>query len=576
MTTAAVLLFALIAPATRPGLPLDDLLVEAARDGRAEHVRALLDAGADAGAETEHGVNALETALFEAQRRGREGGLKLAGRDDGVDFRETVRALLDAGADAAAVGGWNLAETVAAGDVEVVRMLLDAGADPTAGDRGRTLLTAAAGRGHEEVVELLLSRGAGVDAPDAPDEAGRIVSPLAAAAGAEHDAGACVRLLLEAGADPTPDSPLERVRIAEAAAGADPAVRRRLIEAGIDLSSRPVGEPALRMLVIGAEPEDAEPRPTTPPGNAAMERAVTFADVAAVQDLLDAGVDDPAVLAAAFAGALELWLDPDDAAILDVEDAQNSLEERLADDRELARLRVELRAVARLLLARGMLAGWPDGGATLALRAAMLGDDDLLDLLLAHGGGAKAGAFDLDAVAQAQEDAAGNVLFLTGDFDPRLAGRLDRAGIPVALPLAAAAGEVDLVGRALRDSPLIEVIDEVPREEARRILADWSLRLAAARGHAEVCRVLLAAGADPDAGVEEWAEREMSLPPALYYAAWGGNPEVVELLLSAGATPNPADETGETLLEKVGPRRPAVAGLIRQAAATRPAEEAGP
>ena len=562
MTTAAVLLFALIAPATRPGLPLDELLVEAARDGRAGHVRALLAAGADPDGE----ADVLRTAIFHANVRRRTGGLEVGG-DDGVSLRETVRALLDGGANAGAVDGWVLADAVATGDAEVVRMLLDAGADVTAGDGGRVLLTAAAGGGHEEILELLLSRGVRVG-PEG-DGANRTVPPLAAAAGAKLDAQACVRLLLDSGADPTPGDPIARVRIAEAAAGADPAVRRLLIEAGIDLSSRPFEEPAPQMVVVGAEPGEAEPRPTTPPGNAAMGRAVAFADMAAVQDLLDAGVDDPAVLASAFAGALELWLDPDDLDPL--RSGENDLEKRLADDRERGRLRADLRAVARLLLARGMPADWPDGGAVLALRAAMLGDDDLLDLLLAHGGGAKAGAFDREAVAQAQEDAAGNVLFLTGDFDPRLAGRLDRAGIPVSLPLAAAAGEVDLVGRALRDSPLIEVIDEVPREEARRILADWSLRLAAARGHAEVCRVLLAAGADPDAGVEEWAEREMSMPPALYYAVYAGNPEVVELLLAAGATPNPADRNGETLLEKLGPRRPAIAGLIRAAAATRPA-----
>jgi len=53
------------------------------------------------------------------------------------------------------------------GDIETVKQYLDAGMDVNAKYKGRTLLHAAAGRGREVIVELLIDNGANVNVKDA-------------------------------------------------------------------------------------------------------------------------------------------------------------------------------------------------------------------------------------------------------------------------------------------------------------------------------------------------------------------------------------------------------------------------
>lgn len=70
------------------------------------------------------------------------------------------------------------------------------------------------------------------------------------------------------------------------------------------------------------------------------------------------------------------------------------------------------------------------------------------------------------------------------------------------------------------------------------------LMTAANAGHLEVARILLAAGADPNAQAGSDGsnyEMTMSLKYPLHYAAGQGHAEIVALLLDAGADPNATD-----------------------------------
>jgi ankyrin repeat protein len=74
---------------------------------------------------------------------------------------------------------------------------------------------------------------------------------------------------------------------------------------------------------------------------------------------------------------------------------------------------------------------------------------------------------------------------------------------------------------------------------AENVIRVQPLHSAAANRHLELCRLLLAAGADVNA-------REGSGYTPLHAAAQLGDPEMVELFLSAQADPNAATEGGET------------------------------
>ena len=164
--------------AAPPGVP-DRLLIDAVRSGDGDAVRALLDAGADAGAADLDG----STALLWASHR---------------DDLESARLLVGAGADAGAgndLGATPLWAASQNGSAAMVRVLLDAGADPNRGLlSGETPVMVAARAGSAGVVRLLAAAGADLDR-----QGSRGQTALMWAAAQRHPAA--VEALLAAGAD---------------------------------------------------------------------------------------------------------------------------------------------------------------------------------------------------------------------------------------------------------------------------------------------------------------------------------------------------------------------------------------
>ena len=158
----------------------DGRLIDAAKQGDARTIRALIADGVDVDARHPDGSTALLWAAY---------------RSDVA----TVRILLAAGADlnhANDYGETPLSVVCQNRDNHLVRVLLDAGADPnTAKSTGETVLMTAVRIGHLGIVEALLARGAEVGAR----ETRKGQSALAWAVAGQHLAIA--RALIVAGAN---------------------------------------------------------------------------------------------------------------------------------------------------------------------------------------------------------------------------------------------------------------------------------------------------------------------------------------------------------------------------------------
>ena len=112
---------------------------------------------------------------------------------------EAVKQHLDAGADVELkcvnCGGTVLRHAVSGGHIEIVELLVSKDADVNAKtEEGESPLHLAANRGHKEIIELLIARGADVDAKG---DSGR--TPLHVAAQKGHKE--IIELLIAKGAD---------------------------------------------------------------------------------------------------------------------------------------------------------------------------------------------------------------------------------------------------------------------------------------------------------------------------------------------------------------------------------------
>lgn len=111
----------------------------------------------------------------------------------------TLVFVVSAVATAAGQVAGDLLVAVKAGDAKQVATLLAKGADPNArGEKGATPLLVASARNQIEVVELLVSKGAELNAQDTSTQK---LTPLMVAAFRGH--ARVVELLLDKGADPT-------------------------------------------------------------------------------------------------------------------------------------------------------------------------------------------------------------------------------------------------------------------------------------------------------------------------------------------------------------------------------------
>jgi adenosylhomocysteine nucleosidase len=139
--------------------------------------------------------------------------------------------------------------------------------------------------------------------------------------------------------------------------------------------------------------------------------------------------------------------------------------------------------------------------------------------------------------------------------DPGLVNAYSQDGF-TALHLAAFFGKAEAVRRLLDGGASVDAV-------TRNDLANQPLHAAAAGKHVEVCRLLLAAGADVH------ATQHGGYTP-LHEAAQHGDDEMVELFLSAGADPTIAVEAGGTPADLAATAgHPDVARRLSEVGATR-------
>jgi ankyrin repeat protein len=206
----------------------------AAFEGDLAEAQRLVKAGADVRAINAYGVNAMQLAADSANT-----GL--------------IALLLKAGADPEspnADGETALHLVARAGNVDAARLLLKAGAkvDPVEGFGGQTPLMWAVARRHPAMVELLISKGARVNARSTIRDYQRVVqaesraksldrgglTPLLYAA--RENCRECVEILLRHKADVNLGDPSEVVPLSVAMLNANWDIAKRLVEAGADVN----------------------------------------------------------------------------------------------------------------------------------------------------------------------------------------------------------------------------------------------------------------------------------------------------------------------------------------------------
>lgn len=233
-------------------------LHRAAASGSAEAVRILLSAGADPNARNDFDATPLMWSATEPEKvrlllaKGADVNAKskmgrtaiwLAAANDGSSA--TVKLLLENGAK---LDGTELLAATAANDNATIRLLLEKGAGVNVKNPvGLTPLMFAAANGNTRIAELLIARGAEVNAVSSPEfdgavKAGKIMlgsfTPLLMAS--IYGPSDLVKLLLDAGANINARDVRDMTPLMNAVATdhADPRIVRMLLDRGADTSAK--------------------------------------------------------------------------------------------------------------------------------------------------------------------------------------------------------------------------------------------------------------------------------------------------------------------------------------------------
>jgi ankyrin repeat protein len=179
--------------------------------------------------------------------------------------------------------------------------------------------------------------------------------------------------------------------------------------------------------------------------------------------------------------------------------------------------------------------------------AVMTRQPDLIDELLARGA-------DINA---ARQDGARPIQLTNGDYHYRgwrdvpkdvtttpaeVLEHLRARGAYVDISTAASLGDLDRVRELLDQEP--SLANRVSEYVTYYVGSGAPLKNAAARGHLEVVKLLLARGADPNLPEEGIAPHGHALYSAVYY----GHREIARLLLENGAYPSPPVESSADAL----------------------------
>jgi ankyrin repeat protein len=203
-------------------------------NGDVSEARRLIKEGADVTAINYYGVNAMQLAADTANT-------------------ELIALLLKAGADATSAnadGETALHMVARSGNVEAAKLLLKAGArvDAVEAFGGQTPLMWAAARRHPAMMELLLAKGANVNARGAVRDYQRVATAESRAAtrdrggltplmyAARGNCLECVELLLKHKADVNLADPTDVVPLSIAMMNSNWDIAKRLVEAGADVN----------------------------------------------------------------------------------------------------------------------------------------------------------------------------------------------------------------------------------------------------------------------------------------------------------------------------------------------------